>query len=127
MMPTPDNNGRLELTELHTPPSQGNVRHSARTNALGIRHVALAVEDIDAGVAVLRARGADRVAVAVSGGFALYCAAAEVATRAKPASAAFHRGSIVPGVGLVPARAWDSGQRKPAGAASSTGLPNLHT
>jgi hypothetical protein len=47
MMQTPDGNGRLELTKFHSPPNRGDNRH-APANTPGIRHVAFAVEDIDA-------------------------------------------------------------------------------
>jgi catechol 2,3-dioxygenase-like lactoylglutathione lyase family enzyme len=57
---TPDGYGRLELTKFHTPSDQGDNRH-ARANTPGVRHVAFAVEDIDALVAGLRARGAELV------------------------------------------------------------------
>jgi catechol 2,3-dioxygenase-like lactoylglutathione lyase family enzyme len=60
MVQTPDGSGRLELVKFHAPSSQGDNRH-APTNTLGIRHVAFAVEDIDAVVAGLRARGAELV------------------------------------------------------------------
>jgi catechol 2,3-dioxygenase-like lactoylglutathione lyase family enzyme len=60
MMQTPDGNGRLELVKFHSPSSQGDNRH-APANTPGIRHVAFAVEDIDAVVAGLRARGAELV------------------------------------------------------------------
>jgi catechol 2,3-dioxygenase-like lactoylglutathione lyase family enzyme len=60
MMQTPDGNGRLELTKFHSPSTQGDNR-PAPANTPGIRHVALAVEDIDAVVAGLRARGAELV------------------------------------------------------------------
>jgi catechol 2,3-dioxygenase-like lactoylglutathione lyase family enzyme len=59
MVQTPDGNGRLELTKFHSPSNQGDNRH-APANTPGIRHVAFAVEDIDA-VAGLRARGAELV------------------------------------------------------------------
>jgi catechol 2,3-dioxygenase-like lactoylglutathione lyase family enzyme len=59
-MQTPDGNGRLELTKFHSPSNQGDNRH-APANTPGIRHVAFAVEDIDAVVAGLRARGAELV------------------------------------------------------------------
>jgi catechol 2,3-dioxygenase-like lactoylglutathione lyase family enzyme len=59
-MRTPDGHGRLELIEFHTPPAPGEDRH-APANAPGIRHIAFAVEDIDAAVAHLRARGAELV------------------------------------------------------------------
>jgi len=57
---TPDGNGRLELTKFHSPSNQGDNRH-APANTRGIRHVAFLVEDIDAAVAGLRARGVDLV------------------------------------------------------------------
>jgi catechol 2,3-dioxygenase-like lactoylglutathione lyase family enzyme len=57
---TPDGNGRLELTKFHSPSSQGDNRQ-APANTPGIRHVAFAVEDIDAVVAGLRSRGAKLV------------------------------------------------------------------
>jgi catechol 2,3-dioxygenase-like lactoylglutathione lyase family enzyme len=60
MLQTPDGHGRLELIKFHTPSAQGDNRH-APANTLGLRHVAFAVEDIDAVVAGMRARGAELV------------------------------------------------------------------
>jgi catechol 2,3-dioxygenase-like lactoylglutathione lyase family enzyme len=60
MLQTPDGHGRIELAKFHTPSSQGGDRH-APANTPGIRHVTFAVEDIDAVVAGLRARGAEFV------------------------------------------------------------------
>jgi catechol 2,3-dioxygenase-like lactoylglutathione lyase family enzyme len=60
MMQTPDGNGRLELVKVHSPSNQGDNGH-APANAAGLRHVAFVVEDIDAVVAGLRARGAELV------------------------------------------------------------------
>ena len=60
MMETPDGNGRLELSKFHSPSNQGDNRH-APANTPGIRHIAFAVEDIDAVVAGLRARGSELV------------------------------------------------------------------
>ena len=60
MMQTPDGNGRLELAKFHSPSNQGDNRH-APANTPGIRHIAFAVEGIDAVVAGLRARGAELV------------------------------------------------------------------
>jgi len=57
---TSDGHGRLELTKFHTPSAQGGNRQ-APANTPGIRHVAFAVEDIEAAVAGLRARGAELV------------------------------------------------------------------
>ena len=52
--------GRLELSKFHAPPGGGGDLH-APANTPGIRHVAFAVDDIDAVVAGLRARGAELV------------------------------------------------------------------
>ena len=60
MMETPDGHGRLELVKFHAPSGGGGDRH-APANTLGIRHLAFAVDDIDAVVASLRARGAELV------------------------------------------------------------------
>ncbi len=59
-MQTPDGHGRLELIKFHSPPAQDGNR-DAPANTLGLRHVAFAVEDIDAVVAGLRAHGAELV------------------------------------------------------------------
>ena len=50
----------LELTKFHTPSTDGGDQR-APANASGIRHVAFAVDDIDAVVARLRTRGAELV------------------------------------------------------------------
>ena len=60
MVRTPDGHGRLELIKFHTPAHQGGNRH-APANAPGLRHLAFAVDDIDAVVASLRTRGAELV------------------------------------------------------------------
>jgi catechol 2,3-dioxygenase-like lactoylglutathione lyase family enzyme len=60
MLETPDGHARLELSKFHTPPAQGGDRH-APANTPGIRHISFAVDDIDAVVAGLRARGAELV------------------------------------------------------------------
>ena len=60
MMETPDGDGRLELTKFHAPSGPSGDQR-APANALGIRHIAFAVDDIDAVVARLRARGAELV------------------------------------------------------------------
>jgi catechol 2,3-dioxygenase-like lactoylglutathione lyase family enzyme len=62
MMETPDGRGRVELSKFHAPPGPGGDRHEP-ANAPGIRHLAFAVDDIDALVAGLRARGAELVGV----------------------------------------------------------------
>lgn len=60
MLQTADGHGQIELVKFHTPPAAGGDRH-APANARGIRHLAFVVEDIDAVVAGLRARGAEFV------------------------------------------------------------------
>ena len=60
MLETPHGHGRLELIRFHAPAGRGGDRH-APANTPGIRHVAFAVDDIDAVVARLRARGAELV------------------------------------------------------------------
>jgi len=60
MLQTPDGHSRLELTEFHTPSSGGGYQR-APANASGIRHVAFAVEDIDAVLARLQASGAELI------------------------------------------------------------------
>lgn len=60
MLRTPDGHGRVELTTFHTPSASGD-HEGAPANALGIRHIAFAVEDIDAVLARLQAHGAELV------------------------------------------------------------------
>jgi catechol 2,3-dioxygenase-like lactoylglutathione lyase family enzyme len=60
MMETPDGHGRLELTRFHAPSGRAGDPHAA-ANTAGIRHVAFAVDDVDAIVAGLRARGTELV------------------------------------------------------------------
>lgn len=57
---TPDGDGQLELIKFHTPSYRGENR-DVQANAPGIRHLAFAVEDIDAILAGLRARGVELV------------------------------------------------------------------
>jgi hypothetical protein len=52
MVETADGHGRLELTKFHARSGRGGDRH-APANTPGIRHVAFAVDDIDAVVAKL--------------------------------------------------------------------------
>jgi catechol 2,3-dioxygenase-like lactoylglutathione lyase family enzyme len=47
MMETPDGHGRLELVKFHAPSGPDGHRH-APANTPGIRHLAFAVDDIDA-------------------------------------------------------------------------------
>ena len=60
MMRTPDGHGRLELSKFHTPPGPGGDQR-APANALGIRHVTFAVEDIDDVLDRLLGHGAELV------------------------------------------------------------------
>jgi catechol 2,3-dioxygenase-like lactoylglutathione lyase family enzyme len=57
---TPDGHARLELIKFHSPPAPDGDPH-APANAPGIRHLTFAVDDIDAAVARLQARGAELV------------------------------------------------------------------
>ena len=61
MMRTPDGHGRLELTKFHTPTAISAEPENAPGNTLGLRSIMFAVDDIDATVAGLRARGAELV------------------------------------------------------------------
>jgi catechol 2,3-dioxygenase-like lactoylglutathione lyase family enzyme len=58
---TPDGHARLELTKFHAPPSRHGTDPQAPANALGLRHVAFVVDDIEDVLARLRARGAEAV------------------------------------------------------------------
>jgi catechol 2,3-dioxygenase-like lactoylglutathione lyase family enzyme len=60
MLETPDGHGRLELAKFHAPAGQGGER-DAPANTPGIRHVTFEVDDIDAVVAGLKARGTELV------------------------------------------------------------------
>jgi catechol 2,3-dioxygenase-like lactoylglutathione lyase family enzyme len=59
-MQTPDGHGRLELVKFKSPSHQGDDRH-APANAPGLRHLACAVEDIEAVLARLQAHGGELV------------------------------------------------------------------
>ena len=61
MMRTPDGHGRLELAKFHTPPAVRAEPESAPANALGIRRIMFAVDDIDDVVARLRSHGVELV------------------------------------------------------------------
>jgi catechol 2,3-dioxygenase-like lactoylglutathione lyase family enzyme len=61
MMRTPDGHGRVELAKFHTPPAVRAEPESAPANALGIRRIMFAVDDIDDVVARLRSHGAELV------------------------------------------------------------------
>ena len=47
MMRTPDGHGRVELTRFHTPPAVRAEPENAPANALGIRRIMFAVDDLD--------------------------------------------------------------------------------
>jgi len=68
MMRTPDGHSRVELSRFHTPPAIRAEPRDAPSNALGIRRIMFAVDDVDDLVERLRARhGAELV-----GGIAQY-------------------------------------------------------
>jgi catechol 2,3-dioxygenase-like lactoylglutathione lyase family enzyme len=58
---TPDGHGRIELDKFHTPDAIRLGTVDAPVNALGIRRVMFAVDDLDAVVARVRAQGAELV------------------------------------------------------------------
>ncbi len=61
MMRTPDGHGKLELTKFHSPTAVRAEPENALGNTLGLRSIMFAVDDIDAAVAGLRARGSELV------------------------------------------------------------------
>src|SRR3954462_9109578 len=61
MMRPPDGHGRIELSKFHTPPAVRAEPKDAPANALGIRRIMFAVDDIDDVVARLRKHGAELV------------------------------------------------------------------
>jgi catechol 2,3-dioxygenase-like lactoylglutathione lyase family enzyme len=61
MMRTPDGHGRIELDKFHTPDAIRTGPVKAPVNALGIRRIMFAVDDIDDVVARLLAHGAELV------------------------------------------------------------------
>lgn len=56
---TPDGHGRVELTQFHTPAAVTVTPSNAPSNALGIRRIMFAVDDLDAVLARLRPHGAE--------------------------------------------------------------------
>jgi catechol 2,3-dioxygenase-like lactoylglutathione lyase family enzyme len=60
MVEAPDGHGRLELIKFHAPPSPDGDPHPP-ANTPGIRHLAFAVDDIDAVVARVQTHGAELV------------------------------------------------------------------
>ena len=61
MMRAPNGHGRVELAKFHTPPAVRAEPESAPANALGIRRIMFAVDDVDDVVARLRSHGAELV------------------------------------------------------------------
>ncbi len=59
LMRTPDGHGRIELDKFHTPEAIRTGPENVPVNALGIRRIMFAVDDIDVVVARLRAHGAN--------------------------------------------------------------------
>jgi len=59
MLRAPDGHGRVELTRFHTPPAVRAEPADAPANALGIRRIMFAVDDIDDVVDRLRGHGAE--------------------------------------------------------------------
>ena len=58
---TPDGHGRIELDKFHAPPAVRAGPEDAPVNALGIRRIMFAVDDIDDVLARLRTHGAELV------------------------------------------------------------------
>jgi catechol 2,3-dioxygenase-like lactoylglutathione lyase family enzyme len=67
MMRTPDGHSRIELSKFQRPPAIRAEPEDAPSNALGIRRIMFAVDDLDDVVARLRRHGAELV-----GGIAQY-------------------------------------------------------
>jgi catechol 2,3-dioxygenase-like lactoylglutathione lyase family enzyme len=61
LMRTPDGHGRIELDKFHTPEAIRTGPENVPVNAIGIRRIMFAVDDIDDLVARLRAHGAEPV------------------------------------------------------------------
>jgi catechol 2,3-dioxygenase-like lactoylglutathione lyase family enzyme len=61
MMRTPDGHGRVELSKFHTPPAVRAEPENAPANALGMRRIMFAVDDLDDVVARLRGHGGELV------------------------------------------------------------------
>ena len=61
MMRTPDGHGGVELAKFHAPAAVRAEMEDAPVNALGLRRIMFAVEDVDDVVARLRGHGAELV------------------------------------------------------------------
>ncbi len=60
MLRTPDGEANIELVKFHTPADENGIQHPL-ANTLGIRHIAFAVEDIEAIVAKMKKKGAELI------------------------------------------------------------------
>ncbi|WP_163580345.1 VOC family protein [Gracilibacillus saliphilus] len=60
MLGMPEGQATVELVKFHTPTDEKGIQQSS-ANTLGIRHIAFAVEDIEAVVAKLKKNGAELV------------------------------------------------------------------
>jgi catechol 2,3-dioxygenase-like lactoylglutathione lyase family enzyme len=114
MMRTPDGHGRVELTKFHTPPAVRAEPESAPANALGIRRIMFAVDDLDDVVARLRSHGAELVgeiaSMRTSTGSAS-CVALRASSSDWPSSSAETSMGAIAKVGAV------RGERRAAGRA----------
>ena len=61
LMRTPDGHGRIELDKFHTPEAVRAEPEDAPVNALGIRRIMFAVDDLESVLGRLRRRGANLV------------------------------------------------------------------
>lgn len=61
VMRTPDGHSRIELDKFYTPAPVGGESRDAPVNALGIRRIMFAVDDLDEVLGRLRARGAELI------------------------------------------------------------------
>lgn len=61
MLRTPDRHGCIELTKFHAPTSGAADEPPAPANALGIRHITFAVDDLEAVLTRLRDHGGELV------------------------------------------------------------------
>ena len=68
LLRTPDGHGRIELDKFHTPEAISVGPKNAPVNALGIRRIMFAVEDLDDVIARLLAHGAELVGEVVQYG-----------------------------------------------------------
>src|SRR3712207_345262 len=59
MLRAPDGQGRVELTRFHSPPAVRTTPDNAPANALGLRRIMFAVDDLDDVVGRLRTHGAE--------------------------------------------------------------------